>query len=708
MLMTRRCAGIAGIMAALLAIGGCFSFPPSSATERPLRLAVYVGDGARGIGVFRWLELTALAKDVETLPVDADAIRGGALDGVDTLIVPGGSSVAMAKSLDAAGRNRIKEFVARGGGYIGTCAGCCLVMAPNKARPVMLGLVPYTFGEAGGGQDRADLKIKFNDRAEALAGIKKGDMRIKFSRGPVPVPARTATNDAIEVVATYASDINAQTGKQRPSKAGQAAALAGTYGKGRVFVFAVHPEMDVDDHVALRGAFRYVAGREVSWTYPQRRRGQLAVGCLCGGKFGVATARFIQKLVRSAEFDVVPVSSATLAEGARRHLDTVIDPSTFTDDGTAALASLRRLAAAPAPAPAPFPEKVAHPIRAAIYNDTGGSCFPVAALLALAPEYELKILDAADYRAGALADVDLLVQPGGGCRAQYERLGPTGVEALRRYVTGGGRYYGICAGAFLASQPYDATEFSRCRVGLVPFRNDEPAHYRGWAPIKIAFTDEGREVLGASLTNRTVMYWGGPALIPGEPMADSDVKVLGRYAGRLINTCSSKPVADMLGKAAFVGGRVGKGKVFVSCPHPEKSEANFDIVRGGIRSLTGVAPSAVDTTRTRGALSVFFRAAKEKPVAEFYFGTLLRDRRFDVRSASSIDSNDLPHLDAIVIPVPEKEDDSPRLRQFVANGGRLVVVADTDAKRARAEKIAGATVVDSYAKVVDALLANAR
>ena len=571
MLMTRRCAGIAGIMAALLAIGGCFSFPPSSATERPLRLAVYVGDGARGIGVFRWLELTALAKDVETLPVDADAIRGGALDGVDTLIVPGGSSVAMAKSLDAAGRNRIKEFVARGGGYIGTCAGCCLVMAPNKARPVMLGLVPYTFGEAGGGQDRADLKIKFNDRAEALAGIKKGDMRIKFSRGPVPVPARTATNDAIEVVATYASDINAQTGKQRPSKAGQAAALAGTYGKGRVFVFAVHPEMDVDDHVALRGAFRYVAGREVSWTYPQRRRGQLAVGCLCGGKFGVATARFIQKLVRSAEFDVVPVSSATLAEGARRHLDTVIDPSTFTDDGTAALASLRRLAAAPAPAPAPFPEKVAHPIRAAIYNDTGGSCFPVAALLALAPEYELKILDAADYRAGALADVDLLVQPGGGCRAQYERLGPTGVEALRRYVTGGGRYYGICAGAFLASQPYDATEFSRCRVGLVPFRNDEPAHYRGWAPIKIAFTDEGREVLGASLTNRTVMYWGGPALIPGEPMADSDVKVLGRYAGRLINTCSSKPVADMLGNRRRTR-RQGQGVRLVSASREERGQ----------------------------------------------------------------------------------------------------------------------------------------
>ena len=77
-----------------------------------------------------------------------------------------------------------------------------------------------------------------------------------------------------------------------------------------------------------------------------------------------------------------------------------------------------------------------------------------------------------------------------------------------------------------------------------------------------------------------------------------------------------------------------------------------------------------------------------------------------MRAASSIDANDLPHLDAIVIPAPKKGDDSPSLHQFVANGGRIVVVADTDAKRALAKKIVGATVVDTYAKVVDALLAR--
>ena len=93
------------------------------------------------------------------------------------------------------------------------------------------------------------------------------------------------------------------------------------------------------------------------------------------------------------------------------------------------------------------------------------------------------------------------------------------------------------------------TKRGPARVGLVPFKDDTPEHYRGWAPIKVSFTDEGREALGLSVTNSTVMYWGGPALVAGEAVPNSDVKVWGKYAGQLINTCSSKPVKEMAGKA---------------------------------------------------------------------------------------------------------------------------------------------------------------
>ena len=126
---------------------------------------------------------------------------------------------------------------------------------------------------------------------------------LRYAEGPVPLPSLPVKDAEVEVVATYNSDINAEGAKERPSMAGQAAAIAGTYGKGRLFVLSVHPESDENDHYILKGAFRYVSGRELEWDYPQRRRGQLAVGFMCDDSFGVGTAKLVQRLVTDEEFD---------------------------------------------------------------------------------------------------------------------------------------------------------------------------------------------------------------------------------------------------------------------------------------------------------------------------------------------------------------------------------------------------------------------
>ena len=49
------------------------------------------------------------------------------------------------------------------------------------------------------------------------------------------------------------------------------------------------------------------------------------------------------------------------------------------------------------------------------------------------------------------------------------------------------------------------------------------------------------------------------------------------------------------------------------------------------------------------------RAAKEKSAAEFYLGTLLRDRRFDATAGSGLEADQLRHLDAVVIPAPHPD-----------------------------------------------------
>ena len=341
---------------------------------------------------------------------------------------------------------------------------------------------------------------------------------------------------------------------------------------------------------------------------------------------------------------------------------------------------------------------MAKPIRAGIYQDPKNSNIIIARMLAFAPEYELKFLSPADYVNGGLDSIDLIVQPGGGCTSQYKALGEKGAEALKRFVLNGGKYYGVCAGAFMALQQ---SLPNRPRLGLVPFKGDDPAHYRGQAPIKVKFTEEGQKALESVGKLRTVVYAGGPALIPGKPVADSDIKILGSYAGRKISTTNGKPVEDMLGKGAFAGGRAGKGKVFISCPHPEFEEANHDIVRSGIKYLTGVAPSPAYLNRTRGAVSVRYRSS-DKASAEFLFGTLLRDRRFHVWPGKNAGA--LAHLDAVVLTDKTDADEAKEMNAFIARGGRVVAVCDTPEKRKAAELLKGATVVESYDKLISALL----
>ena len=736
------------IFAAAAAAFACFA-------EAPLKVAVFVGDGARGMGVYRWLEIASTAENAAATPVDGAAIRAGALDDADLLIMPGGNSRVISKDLGAEGHERVKDFLLRGGGYVGTCAGCCLLMQSDKSHANMMNIIPYTFGVCGG---KAEINIEFNDKARSLAGIKKGVAKIKYSAGPVPRPSKTAdTNVTVEVVARYAGNINSMGAGKRKSFAGHPAAFAGRYGKGRFFVFTVHPEMDVDDHYTIRGAFRYAAGRELKWTYPQRKAGQLAVGFMCDDSFGTETARLVQKLLREREFDVFPLMDQTVAEGELKHVDAVLAPAntggansekglygrnvpilkdflarggrvyawgvsaerakkresgvTAVENAEAALAGLRALAAEPQ-APFAAPAKAAKPVKAAFYADKGGAQYNVAAMLKYAPEYEVVPLSAADIASGALEGNDMLLMPGGGSKTEFEALGPAGQEAVKRFVREGGGYFGICAGAFLVRQ-------SEVGLGLVPFMDDKPEHYRGWAPMKIKLTDEGRKTFEGSEDVRTVMYWGGPVFVPGGGVEDSDVKVLAEYAGRLVNTSSAKPVKTMIGKGAILGGRVGRGKIFAQGPHPEMWECNHDLVRAGFKYLTGAAPSKVNLPRRRGAKSALVKFSLDETSRDqmkFYLDKLLPEQRINILFCRQMNNNLLPHAETFAVLQPSKEiwtrdggkgtaknEWKPAVKRFVKGGGKVVLLADTPEEREAAAGLEGVKIVGTFDEVLEAL-----
>lgn len=115
--------------------------------------------------------------------------------------------------------------------------------------------------------------------------------------------------------------------------------------------------------------------------------------------------------------------------------------------------------------------------------------------------------------------------------------------ALRTYLQNGGRYWGLCGGAFLAVRRYWATETQYVEaLGIVP------ANAETYGALEAAHLEKVRWYGRL----RSMYFEGGPyfTLTSRNPR----IKVLATYAD---------------GSVAALSYRYGKGKVIVSGPHPE-------------------------------------------------------------------------------------------------------------------------------------------
>jgi glutamine amidotransferase-like uncharacterized protein len=130
--------------------------------------------------------------------------------GASVWIQPGGENFVQARDMKRTGVfERVKQFVASGGGYVGFCAGAFMAQSDNS---LGLGLVPGQAYRYSKGAFKA--KVMWN-----------GQLRyIHYENGPQLVP-----EPGFRVFATYASN-------------GAPAAGEGRYGAGRVVISGVHPE----------------------------------------------------------------------------------------------------------------------------------------------------------------------------------------------------------------------------------------------------------------------------------------------------------------------------------------------------------------------------------------------------------------------------------------------------------------------------------
>ncbi|TWU49060.1 BPL-N domain-containing protein [Rubripirellula reticaptiva] len=184
-------------------------------------------------------------------------------------------------------------------------------------------------------------------------------------------------------------------------------------------------------------------------------------------------------------------------------------------------------------------------------------------------------LTADDIRSGKLAELDLVMHPGGSGSAQGRHLGDNGREAIRNFVQDGGGFVGICAGAYFATSHYPWS------LNILDAKVVDTKHWnRGNGTVDIALTDAGNRLLRTKVQKLAIHYAQGPLLAPGNRPDIEDYQIVAAFETEIAK--NGAPVGVMKGTTAIAEGKYGSGCVICFSPHPEMTSGLEPWVRFAI------------------------------------------------------------------------------------------------------------------------------
>ena len=308
-----------------------------AAAEVPkLKAGFYVDRGSRSGGTLRWAQFLHYSPQFDVTLLDGQDLRNGKLDGLDLLVIPGGSSELQCKAMGEEGKAAVRRFVASGGKYIGICAGYhCALNSPGR-----IGLLPFAWmGSAG----ITTLKVELFDNAEKRLDIPKGSYMAAYSRGPIArfAPIEGDTPATAEVLGVYHSSFG-PAGKPEINYSGTPAMLFGTYGKGKVIATSFHPELRKGTWPIAFGCVYAVTGVKPTPQFPAKTPRPVRVGYYSPTIVGKRCIREVLDLDRERGIELSFVSDADLKKRELKDLDVMVF-SDGVEEAYRSLASRRKI-----------------------------------------------------------------------------------------------------------------------------------------------------------------------------------------------------------------------------------------------------------------------------------------------------------------------------------------------------------------------------
>ena len=219
-------------------------------------------------------------------------------------------------------------------------------------------------------------------------------------------------------------------------------------------------------------------------------------------------------------------------------------------------------------------------VKVLLYNDAGTSNVEVLRLALQAAfdsikkktgclRFQISMVSASAVNEGScFKDADIIFVPGGRDLPYVEKLKGSGVENIRNFVENGGKYFGICAGAYFASSFCEFQKGSGMEVCGKRELKLYPGVARGCLYPGFQYgTENGATIIDINLLktniglstkseNYPVYYNGGCEFILDCKLDAQNLVYLAKYE-------------DFPSKNAIVLCKCGKGKVVLSGVHPE-------------------------------------------------------------------------------------------------------------------------------------------
>lgn len=303
-----------------LCFAGCSTARVAAAKSSgpELKVGFFVDDGSRGGGVFQVARLLFHSPQLDVTMLDGKDIRDGALDKLDLLVIPGGSSAAQFKAMRASGAAKVREFVRNGGSYVGVCAGFhCTLNRPDR-----IALLPYVYVNKTSGA-QGTLSININEAGAKILDVKPGKYNVYYSQGPISRAGKNWKHGSAEVLGTYLNSIGLP-GRKHYDYTGHPAILFGNHGKGKVVATSFHPEVNVVNHCIFNGMVYAVTGKKITQDFPEKNPRPVRCVLYVGDTKGKARISRLLELDRHPDIDVKPLAAGSVPDAVSGHADVLV------------------------------------------------------------------------------------------------------------------------------------------------------------------------------------------------------------------------------------------------------------------------------------------------------------------------------------------------------------------------------------------------